>query len=147
MNLPLRPRAKCDKQTVGLLLRRHIKIDQIKYIGKESNNLEEVEVGLEHSEQNIYTEYPDPRRDEWETKIRPALQAAQLADLERLCKGKISRRALIDLRAGRSRPQKKNKKRLVTVLRKLHRNLSEPPHGLYYCSRCLRLIYKENRDQ
>jgi len=61
MNLPLRPRAKCDKQTVGLLLRRHIKIDQIKYIGKESNNLEEVEAGLEHSKQNIYTEYPDPR--------------------------------------------------------------------------------------
>jgi hypothetical protein len=77
----------CDKQTVGLLQRRHVRIDQIKYIGKESNNLEEVEAGLEHSQQNVYTEYPDPKRDEWETKIRPALQAAGLADLIRLCKG------------------------------------------------------------
>ena len=36
----------CDKQTVGLLQRRHIRIDQMKYIGKESNSLEEVESGL-----------------------------------------------------------------------------------------------------
>ena len=44
--------------------RRHIRIDQIKYIGKESNSLEEVDAGLVHSEQNVYTEFPDPRRDE-----------------------------------------------------------------------------------
>jgi len=24
--------------------------------------------------QNIYTEYPDPRRDEWQTKILPAFE-------------------------------------------------------------------------
>jgi hypothetical protein len=48
----------CGKQTIGLLQRRHIQIDQIKPIGKESNNLEEVESGLEHSAQNVYTEYP-----------------------------------------------------------------------------------------
>ncbi len=39
----------CSKQTVGLLQRRHVRIDQIKYIGKESNSLEEVESGLIHS--------------------------------------------------------------------------------------------------
>ena len=32
----------CDRQTTGLLQRRHIKIDQIKCIGKESNSLEDV---------------------------------------------------------------------------------------------------------
>jgi hypothetical protein len=55
----------CGKQTVGLLQRRHIEIAQIKYIGKESNSLEEVDAGLVHSAQNVYTEYVDPRRDEW----------------------------------------------------------------------------------
>ena len=106
----------CDKQTIGLLQRRQVLIDQIKYIGKESNNLEEVEAGLEHSQQNVYTEYQDPRRDEWEAKILPALQSARLADLERLCKGKISRRALIDLRAGRSRPHQNNQNVLKSLL-------------------------------
>ena len=54
------------KQTVSLFLqRRYVRIDQIRYIGKESNSLEEVEVGLIHSPQNVYTEYPDAKRDEW----------------------------------------------------------------------------------
>jgi hypothetical protein len=110
----------CDKQTVGLLQRRHVLIDQIKYIGKESNNLEEVEAGLEHWQENVYTEYPDPKRDEWETKIRPALQTARLADLVRLCKGKISRRALIELRAGRCRPHPRNHRLLASIILNSH---------------------------
>ncbi|PYX63819.1 MAG: hypothetical protein DMG78_31240, partial [Acidobacteria bacterium] len=64
----------CGKQTFGLLQRRHVRIEQIKYVGKESNSLEEVETGLIHSAENVYTEYPDPRRDEWTTKIVPALR-------------------------------------------------------------------------
>jgi hypothetical protein len=64
-----------------LLQRRHIRIDQIKYIGKESTILEEVEAGLIQSAENVYTEYPDQRRDEWETKIRPAMKQVTLATL------------------------------------------------------------------
>ena len=64
----------CEKQTVGLLQRRKIQISGIKYIEKESNLLEEVEAGMIHSGQRVYTEYPDPRRDEWETKILPTLK-------------------------------------------------------------------------
>ena len=47
----------CDKQTIGLLQRRHVHIDPIRYIGKESNHLEAVDAGLIHSEQSVYTEY------------------------------------------------------------------------------------------
>src|SRR5438477_10843735 len=36
----------CSKQTLGLLQRRHIRVGQIKYIGKESNSLEDVQSGL-----------------------------------------------------------------------------------------------------
>jgi hypothetical protein len=40
----------CDRLTVGLLQRRDIKIDpSSKCIGKESNSLESVDEGLEHS--------------------------------------------------------------------------------------------------
>jgi hypothetical protein len=109
----------CDKQTIGLLQRRHIRIDQIRFIGKESNSLEEVESGAEQSAQNVYTEYVDPRRDEWTTKILPALKRAPLKVLVANCRGKLSRRAIIDLRAGRSRPHKKTRKLLISILKEL----------------------------
>jgi hypothetical protein len=96
----------CSKQTIGLLQRRHIRIDQIKYLGKKSNSLEEVDAGLVHSEQNGYTEFPDPRRDEWRTKILSALRTIPLTVLEEM--SELSRRVLIDIRAGRSRLHRKN---------------------------------------
>jgi hypothetical protein len=109
----------CDKQTVGLLKRRRIRIDQIKFIGKESNSLEEVESGAEQLAQNVYTEYVDPRRDEWTTKILPALKRAPLKVLVAKCRGELSRRAIIDLRAGRSRPHKKTRALLISILKEL----------------------------
>jgi hypothetical protein len=109
----------CGKQTIGLLQRRHVRIDQIKYIGKESNSLEEVDAGLVHFEQNVYTEFPDPRRDEWQMKIIPELKQRRLSDLVEQCRGKLSRRALIEIRAGRSRPHRKNRELLVALVRGL----------------------------
>jgi hypothetical protein len=96
----------CQKQTIGLLQRRHIQIRRVTFIGKESNNLEEVQSGLIHSPQNVYTEYPDPKRDEWETKIRPAMKKVFLSVLED--ETQLCRSTLIELRAGRSRPHPKN---------------------------------------
>ena len=105
----------CSKQTVGLLQRRHIRIKQIKYIGKESNALEDVNAGLVHAEQSVYTEYPDLRRDEWQTKTLPILKQIPLNFLVESCAGKLSRRAVIDLRAGRSRPHPKNREMLTDI--------------------------------
>jgi hypothetical protein len=107
----------CSKQTIGLLQRRHVRIEQIKYIGKESNSLEEVDAGLIHSEQSVYTEYPDLRRDEWQTKILPALREVPLARLVKV--SGLSRSTLIEIRAGRSRPHRKNREMLTVILRKL----------------------------
>ena len=103
------------KQTIGLLQKRHIQIDDIKYMGKESNLIEDVESGLVHSETDIYTEYVDPKRDEWETKIRPALKKVSLSKLVKL--SGLSRRAIIDLRMGRSRPHRENQKLLTAMLK------------------------------
>lgn len=74
-------------------------------IGEESNSLEEVEAAVEHdAAANVYTEYRDPRRTDWIRKTLPAVKAARLATLVDACRGKISRRALIDIRAARSSP-------------------------------------------
>ena len=105
----------CGKQTIGLLQRRQVRIEQIKYIGKESNNLEDVESGAIHSPQSVYTEYLDPRRDEWQMQILPALKKSPLASLVKM--SGLSRRALIDLRAGRSRPHRKNQELIRSKLR------------------------------
>ena len=94
----------CGRQTTGLLQRRHIKIELIKYIGKESNSLEEVDKGAVHSEENVYTVYDDPRRSDWNTKIQPALKKVPLRLLVKQCEEQLSRRALIDLRAGGADP-------------------------------------------
>jgi hypothetical protein len=104
----------CSKQTIGLLQRRHVRIGQIKYIGKESNSLEEMESGLIHSKQSVYTEYPDPRRDEWQIEILPALRKVPLARLVEL--SGLSRSALIEIRGGRSKPHRKNQQLLGLVL-------------------------------
>ena len=109
----------CDRQTSGLLQRRHIKIDQIKCIGKESNSLENVNEGLVHSEQNAYTEYVDPKRSEWITKIQPALKKVKLTVLVKACGRRLSRREIIELRAGRKKPHRKTQELLVAILKKL----------------------------
>lgn len=106
------------KQTVGLLQRRHIRIDQLRLIGKESNYLEDVESGLIHSAQEVYTEYPDPRRDEWETKIRPALRKIPISQIIKM--SGLSRRMIINARTGRTRPHRRNRELLAAIVRKLH---------------------------
>jgi hypothetical protein len=104
----------CDRQTVGLLQRRHVRIEQIKYIGKESNSIEDVESGMIASPDAVYTEYPNPRCDEWQTVILPVLKKMALADL--VAQSGLSRRTLIDLRAGRSRPHPNNGKILARII-------------------------------
>jgi hypothetical protein len=111
----------CDKETIGLLQRRHIRIQKITYIGKESNKIEDVQSALIHSAQDVYTEYPNPRRDEWTTKYVPALERAKKkTSLTNVASQiGISRRELIEWLAGRSRPHPKNQERIVTALEKL----------------------------
>ena len=92
-------------------------VDHIKYIGKESNSLEEVEAGLIHSAQNVHTEYVDPRRDEWQMIILPALKKARLSDLKKMS-GR-SRQMLMKARAGTTRRHRKNRERLSAIVREL----------------------------
>ena len=110
-------RYTCERHTIGLLQRRHIQIDCIKYIGKESNALEEVEAGLVHSDQSVYTEYCDPRRDEWTVKILPILKKTPLRIL--ITETGLSRRELIRLRLNQRRPHRATREKVVKALRRL----------------------------
>ena len=54
-----------DRQTIGLLQRRHVRIAEIVPIGKESNHLEEVDAGLIHSPDAVsYTHLDVYKRQE-----------------------------------------------------------------------------------
>jgi hypothetical protein len=105
------------KQSVGLLRRRHVWVERIIYIGKESNRLEEIEAGVIHSPESVYTEYPDPRREEWQTRILPILKKIPIAALMRFS-GR-SRSMLLRTIAGRSRPRRRNQELLKSVLHRL----------------------------
>ena len=101
---------------MGLLARRHVSIESIAYIGKESNRLEEVEEQSVTDVSDVYVEYPDPRRDEWATKILPKLKAMPLRKLMEL--SRMSRAALQAIRAGR-RPHAQNAGRLTQITKAL----------------------------
>jgi len=104
----------CSKQTIGLLSRRHIRIGQVRFIGKESNRLEEAEAGSIHSRGDVYTEYPDERRDEWATTILPIIKTMPMQKLMKL--SGLSRSTLQAIRAGR-RPHAKNQAILAGIAR------------------------------
>ena len=61
---------------------------------------------------DVYTEYPDPRRDEWATTILPELRRISFRSL----RPRPDRRTLQRIRAGR-RPHPKNLRRLVAIVR------------------------------
>ena len=105
-----------SKQTIGLLHRRHITIDHVIYIGRESNQLEDVEAGVVLAGDGAYTEYPDPRRDYWQSAIVPALKQISLKAWQRDT-GK-SAIILIDARRGRRRPHATHRKLLIAYARK-----------------------------
>jgi hypothetical protein len=72
-----------------------------------------------HSEQNVYTEYADPKRTEWITKIQPALKKPKLEVLVEECGKRWSRREIIELRADRTKPHRGTQEILKSILEKL----------------------------
>ncbi|HUY40479.1 MAG TPA: hypothetical protein VMV82_02815 [Candidatus Dormibacteraeota bacterium] len=105
----------CTKQTIGLLSRRHVRIVQLRFIGKESNLLEEVEEGSIHDAGSVYTEYLDAQREReaWLRDIVPKLKAVSLKELQ--SRTGLSLAALKAARAGRM-PHRKNRDKLLAAL-------------------------------
>ena len=78
-----------------------------------------MEEGTAHSEVNVYTEYVDPKRSEWITKIQPALKKPKLEVLVEACGKRLSRREIIELRAGRKKPHRRTQQLLESILKRL----------------------------
>ena len=106
--------AASTKQTLGLLKRRHVLIDLLRFIGKESNRIEEVEDTLAITSNAPYVEYLDSNRDQWESQILPKLRALPLKELQHY--SGLSRAALQAIRAGR-RPHPRNVRLLTCITR------------------------------
>lgn len=76
-----------------------------------------MEAGTIHSAQSVYTEYPDPHRDEWQGKVLPALRKFPVHVLMKLTNK--SRSMLERTLAGRTRPRVRNQVLLKSALRKI----------------------------
>ncbi len=50
--------------------------------GKESNRLEEVNAGLVHDPEEVYTAYEDPSHGPWQTLVRPVLKQIPVRRLQ-----------------------------------------------------------------
>jgi hypothetical protein len=61
-------------ETGGLLRRRPVAALSLTHVGTESNRLEEVEAGLVHDPDEIYTEYEDPAHAPWRSLVVPVLR-------------------------------------------------------------------------
>jgi hypothetical protein len=101
----------CSGQTVGLLRRRPVTALYLTHVGKESNRLEEVEAGLVHDPEEVYTEYEDPAHDPWHTLVVPVLKSMPRAVLAQQVG--VSERTIAALRNGHVLPRAAHRERLV----------------------------------
>jgi hypothetical protein len=99
----------CGRGTVGLLMRRPVHATSLTYLGKESNRVEEVEVGLVHSWSDVLSSYVDPEA-EWREKLLPKLHEIPRALAAQLLQ--LTERAVTALRSERARPSGETRSRL-----------------------------------
>ena len=130
----------CNRQTVGLLQRRVVRSlpELTTHVGKESNRLEEVELGFEHNPDEVWTEYVDPGRNPWRTLVLPVLKqipAKKLAEETGLAVSTVKA-----ARNGHTSPHGRNQKALTRAAAALvrerlqKRGLDPPAHNLACCA-------------
>ena len=103
----------CGRRTIGLLQRRPVVLGELVHIGKETNRMEEVEAGIEHSPDEVWNEYTDPGRDPWPTLILPILRQMPIERL--LAATGLHQRSLFAIRAGERLPHFRNRNQLIAV--------------------------------
>jgi hypothetical protein len=106
----------CVGATAGLLRRRPVTRESLAYVGRESNRLEEVEAGLIHDSDEVYTEYVDAQHDpEWETLV------AKLKCIPRswlMQETGLARSTITALRNSHARPTQKTRKKMTRAAAK-----------------------------
>jgi len=110
----------CGRNTAGLLSPRHIDAFHVEQLGKEANRLEQVQAGLAHQADDVYTRYQDHRRDPFKRFAIPALRAMPRDEL--LDAGVLEESALREVLAERARPHPDARSRLTNVAVSYARN-------------------------
>jgi hypothetical protein len=117
----------------GLLRRRSVTSTIEIYIGKETNKLEETDVGLIHNLSKVLEVYADLKRGPWERLVRPVMKAIPARWLEE--RTGLSRRTIQRLRNGDSRPRKEHER----VLMARPPTTPEPSSGPWVCQSTSRM--------
>jgi hypothetical protein len=124
-----------------------VRTEYLVHLGKEANKLEEVEAGLEHDPDEVYTEYTDPRRDPWLALVLPVLRQLPIRELAAAVG--MSGRRLRDLLSGRARPHPSTETALACVAvgfareRMWRPGLADPPDDLAACTACLAAVPRD----
>lgn len=111
------------------------------HVGKESHRLEEVNAGLIHDPEEVYTEYRNPADGPWRTLVLPILKQMKRADLARVTG--LSERAVTAIRNGRASPRPQHRAVLIRAAGEYSRaqlqaaGVSAPRSDLEACAACL----------
>jgi hypothetical protein len=106
----VRPR---ERDAEGFLQRRTVSPVVEVYIGKETNRLEDVQMGLIHNLGEMLDAYPEARRGSWERLVRPVLQDIPASWL--MERTGLSRRTIQRLRNGHSVPRREHEESLTVA--------------------------------
>jgi hypothetical protein len=110
----------CRRNTSGLLQRRPVHLDgPVRLIGKEANNIDEVQAGLYAQLDEIVTEYHNPTDDHFHREVMPLLDHLSGRELARLVGA--DRRTIDRVRAGKM-PRRPLRQALERLAKQLLRN-------------------------
>ncbi len=104
----------CRRSTRGLLQRRHVGLESLVCIGKETNQLEAVEQGLIHDWNEVYSIFRNPALDPWRTEIIPRLKKIPARELATAAQ--VSERTIRSIRNEHSIPSTKTRTLLLKAL-------------------------------
>jgi hypothetical protein len=75
----------CGNETRGLLSPRHIDAFHVEQLGKEANRLDEVQAGLVHEADEVYTRYQQHSREPFARLALPVLNTVPRSELLVVC--------------------------------------------------------------
>lgn len=114
----------CSQQTRGVLQRRLVTVLTVTHVGKESNRMEEVEAGVVHDPDEVYTEYEDALRDPWQTLVVQVLKQMPLRLIQE--QTGLSRSQIKAVRNGHARPRPKSREALLHAAGAYARKMLQP---------------------
>ena len=103
----------CDRSTVGTLTRLPVRLDKRlrRWIGKESNRLEEAQNETIHDPEDVCTTYTDPSADEFAAAVRPILERLPVSTIS--AETRLDRKTVREIVRGQRRPTRDVRARLT----------------------------------